>query len=76
MSSNDQKCGSPGLTLTTESELEETSTHDEGNMHKKKTPHVLAGSQIENPEPLSLLAESQRLQLEMLRNEMVREVLI
>lgn len=71
MSTNDRKSGSPVLTLTTESELEETTTREGDDAQEKKVSQSSANSLLETLKPLSFLAESQRLQHEMLRVELV-----
>lgn len=69
MSSNGTNSTTPRRTPTSGTEEEETLTHAG---HELRVITTFPGSRQQQVEPLSLLAESQRLQREMLRVELVR----
>lgn len=71
MSASETSNGTPRQTLTTEEELGENFTLKGHAIQETKVTDNRTISPPNNPEPLSLLVESQRLQREMLRVEMV-----
>ncbi|KAL5965893.1 Rootletin [Taenia solium] len=74
MAASETSNSTPLQTLTTEEELGGIATPKEHAIQEAKTTDNCTISPPNNPEPLSLLVESQRLQREMLRIEMLEGV--